>query len=183
MHAGIWPQSVLAFYSLYYFIIIFIICVRRKKKTRVHCVLTTRNAFHKTKGAANTATWKKHHQQPYIETERNETNEKIRIRRHKENLQLTACAALWMRANEFSIEQIDEREYANELDNTCDCLVRDACADLLLLVVWILSGRASSHFIRDLLRRLADRFIKSSLNAMQWIHFAVQMPRLYVIRR
>lgn len=79
--------SLLLYYYIYHL-------RQEKKKTRVHCVSTTRNAFHKTKGAANTATWKKHHQQPYIETERNETNEKIRIRRHKENLQLTACAAL-----------------------------------------------------------------------------------------
>lgn len=81
-------------FTLFITLLLYLSFASGEKKTRVHCVLTTRNAFHKTKGAANTATWKKHHQQPYIETERNETNEKIRIRRHKENLQLTACAAL-----------------------------------------------------------------------------------------
>lgn len=63
-----------------------------KKKTRVHCVLTTRNAFHKTKGAymPMQRIQRRENKKPTKRTKKN----KIRIRRHKENLQLAACVAL-----------------------------------------------------------------------------------------
>lgn len=87
--------SLLLYYYIYHFIGI---CVRVFKKKTVHCVSTTRNAFHKTKGAyMRMQRIKQREQKKKLSrtVHRNGTEKKyLRTQRHKENLQLAAYAAL-----------------------------------------------------------------------------------------
>lgn len=136
--------SVLAFYSLYYFIILSFIRLPThllpEKKNSVDCVSTTVCSgtaiirFSQNKRCIYALKWIKWEtknatkNRTYIETKKREFDAV------KKNLQLAACNALstyvdtvcvCMNANrQILIEQIDERKYANELATMFLCACR-----------------------------------------------------------